>query len=172
MVSRVVVHVSLTLYQPRRVVQVWPKFLASYPHAYPRESSVWVGCQMQMRMRWPCIRVYMCMCVRMLSASRFRSTWPFSYIYMYNTVEHTWSLDTLNARQIARDDVIVCGEWRRLILDTDVSNPLFTADLEVYPRLWRECSLKREGLKAGTRDSLVFSSCGRVVQGWKIEKGS
>lgn len=28
----------------------------------------------------------------------------------------------LNARQIVRDDVIVCAGWRRLILDTDVES--------------------------------------------------
>lgn len=33
---------------------------ASILHAYPRERPACVGCQMQMRMQWPCIRVYVC----------------------------------------------------------------------------------------------------------------
>lgn len=32
----------------------------SDPHAYPRESSDAVGYQMQMRMQWPCMHVYVC----------------------------------------------------------------------------------------------------------------
>lgn len=80
-------------------------------------------------MRWPCMHayvyvcLYVCVCVyTYVIGVQISLVSPDLTLLVYMGRVTYVILGYLNARQIVRDDVIVCAGWRRLILDTDVES--------------------------------------------------
>lgn len=80
-------------------------------------------------MRWPCMHayvyvcLYVCVCVyTYVIGVQISLVSPDLTLLVYMGRVTYVIPGYLNARQIVRDDVIVCAGWRRLILDTDVES--------------------------------------------------